>query len=280
MKQANVIILAGQSNAVGVGYTKYLSKYYDEKTEKKIREGYDKVKIHYISHDIASGGFVRTTVNCTERSKDTLGPEIGIAKVLEQAYPNQEFFIIKCAFGGTNLAHNWRSPSTDVIYPSHMNCDPSLIPTREDRREAGWCYDTLVKHLARCETLLRDEGYEPRVLAFCWMQGESDADATCDPSQYIPRYDALLHDLHAAFPELLKDCLHIDAGISTTWTYHRQINQDKKEYAEKHGHIFIDTIAEGLTTRTEPEEKPDIAHYDCGSTVRLGELFASHVTLG
>lgn len=279
MKKANVIILAGQSNAVGVGYTKYLSKYYDEKTEAHIREGYDNTKIHYVSHDIANDGFTKTTVNCTEKSKDTLGAEIGIAKALEEAYPNEEFFLIKCAFGGTSLSHNWRSPSSGAVYPKDQNCDPSHVPTKADRAHDGWCYDTLVKLIERSLALLSRDGYDPRLLAFCWMQGESDADATCDPTQYIPRYDALLQDLHAAFPSLFEGCIHMDAAISSNWTYYEVINQEKKAYAAKHGHIFIDTVAEGLTTKTEPEEKPDLAHYDCGSTVRLGELFASHITL-
>ena len=82
MKKANVIVLAGQSNAVGVGYTKYLSKHFDDQTVRKFYEGYENVQIDYLSHGIKSGGFVKTTVNCTEAAKDTLGPELGIAKYL------------------------------------------------------------------------------------------------------------------------------------------------------------------------------------------------------
>lgn len=73
MKKANVLILAGPSNAVGVGYTKYLTKHFDAETIAKFYSGYENVLINYISHGIKSNGFVKTTVNCTEATKDTLG---------------------------------------------------------------------------------------------------------------------------------------------------------------------------------------------------------------
>ena len=41
MKKAKIIVLAGQSNAVGVGYTKYLSKHFDEETVAKFYVGYE-----------------------------------------------------------------------------------------------------------------------------------------------------------------------------------------------------------------------------------------------
>ena len=52
-----------------------------------------------------------------------------------------------------------------------------------------------------------------------------------------------------------------------------------KAFAEEHGHYFVDTVAEGLTTKYEPEDNPDTAHYDCASTVRLGEMFAEQIEL-
>ena len=43
MKKAKIIVLSGQSNAVGVGHTKYLNKSF---TDEKIKEYY-----HYIPND-------------------------------------------------------------------------------------------------------------------------------------------------------------------------------------------------------------------------------------
>ena len=69
MKDAKIIILAGQSNAVGVGFVKYLRKSFSEADIKQFTEGFDKILINYTSHDIKSEGFVKTRINCTEKSK-------------------------------------------------------------------------------------------------------------------------------------------------------------------------------------------------------------------
>ena len=55
------------------------------------------------------------------------------------------------------------------------------------------------------------------------------------------------------------------------------MNANKREYAERSGHKYIDTIAAGLTTKNEPEEEPDIYHYDADAIVRLGELFGEAI---
>ena len=72
MKRADIIILAGQSNAVGVGHTKCLKRHFSDEKIKEYFDGYENVKINYYSHDKKSNGFVKTTVNCTEISKDTV----------------------------------------------------------------------------------------------------------------------------------------------------------------------------------------------------------------
>ena len=125
---------------------------------------------------------------------------------------------------------------------------------------------------------LEGKGYTPRIIAFCWMQGESDSKNMEHTDPYIDRYAALLKDVREAFPTYFDDsCKYVDAGVSEVWQNHLIMNANKKVFAEKNGHVYIDTIAEGLTTRNEPVEKPDTAHYDCFSTVRLGELFAENI---
>jgi hypothetical protein len=57
------------------------------------------------------------------------------------------------------------------------------------------------------------------------------------------------------------------------------MNERKRKYAEENGHFFVDTVSAGLTTKNEPYENPDTAHYDCESTVRLGEMFAENIVV-
>jgi hypothetical protein len=52
------------------------------------------------------------------------------------------------------------------------------------------------------------------------------------------------------------------------------MNELKSRMAAALGGVYLDTIGHGLTTATEPEGAVDIYHYDCGSTVELGRLFA------
>ena len=54
------------------------------------------------------------------------------------------------------------------------------------------------------------------------------------------------------------------------------MNELKRKYATDHPNcVFIDTIGEGLHTRNEPFEEPDIGHYDSDSMIKLGRLFAA-----
>ena len=275
MEKAKIIILAGQSNAVGVGLTKYLKNHFDTNTVKKFYDGYDNVLINYYSHAKESNGFVKTTVNCTETAKDSLGPEVGIAKKLTELYPDQKFYIVKYAVGGVNLRSDWLSPSNGAPYSKHSIHTPDILERLSGTRpDAGWCYNGLVNLLTKSIADLTDKGLQPEVSAFFWMQGESDACEREHLDAYINRYDNLLNDLKKQFDGYFDNCTFVDAGISEIcWPLYKEMNEQKKNYATEKGYKFIDTIANGLTTKNEPIEQPDLAHYDCASVVRLGELF-------
>ena len=283
MKKAKIIVLAGQSNAVGVGYTKYLSKHFDEETVAKFYVGYENVQINYYSHGIKSNGFVRTTVNCTEAEKDTCGPELGIAKNLTKRYPNEEFFIVKCAFGGATLFNDWLSPSNGLPYSASSLADeyPDIVQALNQGQHptAGWCYNELTILLHNSIEMLKRADYEPQICAFFWMQGESDSYAKELVENYISRYDNLLKDFKNAFSAYISDCIYVDGGISEKWLYYKELNAKKCEYAKKNGYYYLDTVGAGLTTTNEPLENPDTAHYDSDSIIKLGEMFAEKLIL-
>ena len=270
MKKAKIIVLAGQSNAVGVGHVQYLPRHFDMQAIEKFKLGYENVLKKYFSHDKKSDGFVPTTMGCTEVSKDTLGPEVGIAQTLERKYPGEEFFIVKCAFGGTNLYHDWLPPSCNSDYDENASYD--------GERKAGWCYNELVAIMRESIASLKNKQYLPEIIAFCWMQGESDADTAEHVSDYSARCEAMLSDFAEQFGNYYNNCVFIDGGISEIWSLYREMNEVKKEFASKaDNRYFIDTIASGLTTANEPEPEADIAHYDSGCTVKLGNLFAERI---
>ena len=270
MRKAKIIVLAGQSNSVGVGHIEYLPKHFDVQTIDKFKRGYDNVLINYFSHDKKSNGFVPTTIGCTEISKDTLGPEVGIAQTLTEKYPVEEFFIVKCAFGGTNLNHDWLPPSCKGDYDVNARYD--------GKRNAGWCYNELTDIMSESISVLENMQYSPEIIAFCWMQGESDADTAEHVSGYSDRCEAMLSDFAEKFGNYYNNFIFIDGGISGIWPLYREMNEIKKEFASKaDNRFFIDTVAGGLTTANDPENEVDTAHYDSDCTVKLGNLFAERI---
>lgn len=282
MKKAKIIVLSGQSNAVGVGHTKYLNKSFSDAKIEEYLNGYENVLINYYSHDKKSDGFTATTINCTELNKDTLGPELGIAEYLNTNFPDEEYFIVKFAVGGASLMQDFLSPSSGGYqnveafkneYRSFIDAYLTGQPTK-----AGWCYNGLVNVLRDSIAYLKEKRFCPEIIGFCWMQGEGDAGAPEHVNNYKVYFDNFIKDFKNEFASYLEECVFVDAGISEIWNCHTEMNAFKKEYADKHdGFVYVNTIENGLTTKYEPHEAPDIYHYDCESVIKLGRLFAEQI---
>lgn len=278
MNRAKIIVLAGQSNAVGVGHTPYLSRHFPEDIIAQFKKGYENILLNFFSHDFKSGGFVKTTLGCAEKSKDTFGPEVGIAQALCEKYPDEKFYIVKCAFGGTSLFHDWLPPSCKGDYKKESFALGD--EQNEFYRKGGWCYNELVNTLGDSIRILENQGLEPEIIAFCWMQGESDAISPEHFADYGERYENMLKDLRGTFEKYFENCVYIDAGISEVWQYYREVNTWKEAHAlEAENSFFIDTIEAGLTTSNEPQPEVDIAHYDSDCTIKLGRLFAEKIVI-
>ena len=120
-KNATVILLAGQSNASGCSLDEYLQKNVTAEKYEEYKNGYDNVYINYLSGAKMSNEFVKCATLQGE-IEGGFGPELGLAEKLHELYPDETFFIIKCAWGGTNLYEQWLSPSgagkTGELYQS------------------------------------------------------------------------------------------------------------------------------------------------------------------
>ena len=163
VKKAKIIVLSGQSNAVGVGYIKCLSRSFTDEKIKEYVDGYEKVKINYSSHDKRSDGFTATAANGTELHKQTIGPELGIAEYLSERFPDEEFFIVKFAVGAASLMRDYLSPSSGGYYGfkgfkneyrGFINAFLAGEPVK-----AGWCYNGLVELLHDSIACLEEKGY-------------------------------------------------------------------------------------------------------------------------
>lgn len=274
-KGAKIIVLSGQSNAVGVGHTAYLSRHFPEDKVEEYRRGYKNVKINYYSHNIKSDGFVPVTLRCAEKGRDTFGPEIGMAEYLTEKYQGEEFFIVKCAFGGSGIAcGDWMSPSISEIgsYEQTKHSEINGI------RERGWSYNELIHILSESISLLENDGYEPNICGFCWMQGENESFDMNIAKGYIGLYEKLLYDIVGKFPRYFEGCVFADGAIAEHWPLAKVINDSKRDFAAKSAdRRFVDTVSAGLTTKNEPESAPDIAHYDSDGVIKLGRMFVEAV---
>jgi len=173
------------------------------------------------------------------------------------------FFIIKCAWGGTNLFKQWLSPSS--------------------KGKTGDLYKKFVKYVDTSMEYLISKNYDVEIEGMCWMQGESDSFSTQNALEYKDHLTNFIKDIRNEFSkyESADGISFIDAYIADNpayWVYYDMVNKSKKEVAELSSiNIVVDTISQGLSCSEEPSDTPDLAHYDSLSEIKLGHLFAEEV---
>ena len=261
-KTAKVILLAGQSNAVGVSEVALLKRQIGDQAYEKYAEGYPNVKIMYrtdkenvaqnrsdVFVDVKPGQGVSTA---------SFGPEVGLAAYLSEAYPDETFYIIKYAVGGTNTYANWNVNDTTR--------NQQLLDFK----------NTIDKGLS----LLKNEGLDPKIVGFLWMQGEGDSVQFYYANGYYKREKALVEHIRETYAEYsaaeeipFVDATVNDSGMFASWFL---VNEMKLKYSKESGNNYlIDTVGHGLTTLYD---NTDYAHYDSLSMLLLGRLFGDKLS--
>ena len=268
----NVIIISGQSNAVGCKASAFLESTMPDKYPEYLA-GYEDVKIAYnnwtvdwtvtkpprpveLQNASPKGRFVPVKLG-QGNTTSNFGPEIGIAEELHERW-GDKLYIIKVACGASNINDDWAQSDYEM-------------------------FKTLVSFVGKRFAELEEEGLKPYLRAFCWMQGEGDSYPL-----YWPYYlDNLVFFKRNLDRELLKytednNLPFIDAGIgrgthsdgTDEWVYYNEVNQCKKDFAaQSETNIYFDTIENGLHSNQEPA---DDVHYDSESQIKLGHLFAQN----
>lgn len=262
-RRATVILLGGQSNASGCSRDEYLRRNVSEEKYAEYEAGYDNVYINYcVSGYHESQGFVKCGA-CQGEGGGYFGPELGMAESLAEEYPDELFFIIKYAWGGTNLYDQWLSP--------------------ESCGSTGDLYKAFVAYVNSSMEYLISKNYDVRIEGMCWMQGESDSFSTEHAENYEIHLSNFILDVRDEFEDHSADggIAFIDAYIADNpvyWVYCDLVNRSKQRVADASDlNVVIDTVAYGLTTSEEPEESPDMAHYDSMSEIKLGNLFIEYL---
>ena len=258
---AKVILLLGQSNATGCSLTSYLQEYVGEEQYAVYESGFDSVRINYCldDHKYTSGGaFLPVDLTCAA-GEGCFGPEVGMAEVLAEAYPEQNVFILKYSMSGYSLHHHWLCAG-----------------------ERGSIYQACLGFVTTYMQALADAGYDARIGAVCWMQGESDT-TDFKASKYLANQSAFAAYLREDLAEYAEEggIYFIDAGISNSpycEPAYPAINEAKVQFAALSDlNLYFPTIEAGYTVHQEPKGDPDWGHYDAASELALGQKFGELV---
>ena len=262
-KKAKIILIGGQSNAAGTTYDSYLKQNVSAEKYSEYENGYDNVYINYFT---SGSNESKAFVKCAARQGEAgvcFGPELGIAEKLHELYPNETFFIVKWAWGGSNLYDQWRAPSSEG--------------------ETGPYYQAFVSYVKASVEYLVSKNYDVEIEGMCWMQGEGDACWMESSLNYGQNLTDLIGDIRKRFATYAADdgIAFVDAYIAAPpapWIYYEIVNQAKQDVADSSPlNVAIDTISEGLIVSKEPAGAPDLCHYDSLSELKLGYLFAEEL---
>lgn len=260
-QRVKVILLLGQSNASGSSIVSYLEKNSTEEDFARYSAGYPSVLINYCIDDhnaCSEGEFVKVDLTCGA-TDGFFGPEVGLADGLSAAYPDETVLILKYTMSGYSLHHHWLNAG-----------------------ERGSIYNACLAFVTVHMAHLADLGYDARIGAVCWMQGESDT-TEFKAERYFDNQCAFVSYLREDLAPYAEEggIYFVDAGISNgpyCEPGYPTVNEAKRRFGElSELNRYFSTIDAGLTVVHEPEGDPDWGHYDALCELELGRIFAEHV---
>ena len=242
--KTKVIILSGQSNAAGISFVDTLS----QADTSKYASGFEDILIS-VTNAVSghnSDGFVKTTTGWGDNTEGLLfGPEVGLAEQLSTSFPGEKIYIIKYSWSGAGL-------------------EDKFLPGKTG-------YNDLCKAVDDGLDYLKSRDLDPEVVAFCWMQGETDACWGGATQHYGSNQRKMVTTLRERYGEFF----FLDAGISDSWNYYTRVNNEKKSMDCSLGRcVFINSNYHELRVSAS-----DIAHYDAPSMLKLGHLFGQQFAL-
>lgn len=260
-QRVKVILLLGQSNASGSSIVSYLEKNSTPEDFSKYSAGYPSVLMNYCidDHNVCSEGeYVKVDLTCGA-AEGFFGPEVGMADVLSEAYPDERILILKYTMSGYSLHHHWLCAG-----------------------ERGSIYNAFRIFIEENMEHLGNLGYDARIGAICWMQGESDTSEFKAERYYDNQCAFVSYLRHDLAPYAEEGGIYfIDAGISNgpyCEPGYPAVNEAKRRFSELSSlNLYFSTIDAGLVTVNEPEGDPDWGHYDALCELELGRLFARYV---
>jgi hypothetical protein len=127
----------------------------------------------------------------------TYASELTFGRAMADALPDEQIAIIKVAQGGTDLQNDW--------HPSGEN---------------GTLYRTMIDHVALALSQLEEQGHDPLISGFVWVQGEGDANNVTKATEYEQNLNTLVSSLRSDWGVIdlpvVFNLLHINAAKPAT----------------------------------------------------------------
>ena len=294
LKNVDVYLIAGQSNAVG--YTKVDSSEEQAEIDKDPRytEGFADVlyygyvectKDNTIPTDMAVAN-VRLGKGAQSQGKTrdgttyaTFGPELGMARYLaDNGVAGTQYGIIKYAAGGTAIYDEYSSPNGSK-YGNWMS--PSLVAKygKGSATLTGLCYANFLTTVRQGLQAYKAAGYNPVIKGLAWMQGESESQSANNAKIYAELLGTLITDMRKDLTEISgQDLSEMVAVVA-------KIPQKYKDVVESAAYVDIvraqmdalkETDADVVLIDNDFVALPgtDNHHYNTPDMLKVGENFA------
>lgn len=218
-----VFILAGQSNMnAQADPVTYEHQFKDERTRTVFAHLLNEDGSHKTRDDVSySFRETHTQLTVGVDPKKRFGPELGFGWVVGEAF-DEPVLIIKTAWGGRSLYHDYRSPSAGL--PDDAELEKQLknrqhlirtrnksrnqnrpIPTMDDIKAAyGYTYRDMIAQvknvMAKYETLHPSlKGKKLELAGFVWFQGYNDMINRAYVAEYADNLRHFVHDVRKDF---------------------------------------------------------------------------------
>jgi hypothetical protein len=257
-----VVLLSGQSNMAGAGNYETL----DESIKERIKKVSNRVLVSYsIEKPPVPLSYYDNKPSEKYNFTQRFGPELLIGLTLAEAYPNQEYLLIKESRGGTSLYGAWN--------PNWSEEKSKEIEKGEDKQEAK----LFLKHCNNIKKNLEKltaEGKSHQIIGMVWMQGENDAASEVSARSYKENLKTLIASYRNEFN--LKHMPFIAGQINSSYgdfpegpdmvrqAFVDVANEDK----------YVDVIKTSTDTSWSDYPKHEGVHYNTEGQRRLGIAFA------
>lgn len=236
-KIARVWLIGGQSNAHGISFA----------SDIEAPEPDERVKIYRPQ----SNDFAPVTVGYGY-DETRFGPEVGMAQRLIEVMPDEEHFILKYAWGDTDLYCDWRSPSMGGTVGAH--------------------YTKFITTVKSGLSALKELGYTADICGMTWVQGGNDAKVKEMAECYAENLVLALNDFRKEIGADFQICIGKNNENGSLQPEFMTVIRAQRAVANAmNGVHFLDT-SDLVVMASDPY------HYDGNSMLQLGIKSATILT--